>query len=209
MKKKMTNYDYAYATLRDQILNGEIAADTKLTETMLAEKLNISRTPIRASIAKLEEEGLIKDKHVNIPTESDIRHIFQVRSILEGFSANYCADFISEESLAKLKECIETARTGNKEEQLDANFLFHQTIVEETHNPEIVRIIDRMQSIIYLMRKTVTLQHRPHLIDEHEKIYQAIKTGDGALAEKLLQQHLEKDLAFSLDKISYFRENSQ
>ncbi|MFD1418018.1 GntR family transcriptional regulator [Companilactobacillus keshanensis] len=200
-KKEAPNNIQAYETLRDQILNGKIPANTKLTETMLADKLNISRTPIREAIIRLEEEGLVKNKYVYIPSETDIRHIFQVRSILEGFAAKYSADFISTESLNKLKEYIKTARNGDDNDKLKANYLFHQTIVEETHNPEIVKIINKMQSIIYLMRKTVTLQHRPHLIDEHEEICQEIENGNGEKAEKLVQDHLAKDLEFSINRL--------
>lgn len=201
-KKEKPNYVYAYETLRDQILSGQIDTKTKLTETKLAEKLNISRTPIRAAIARLTEEGLIKDKYVTVPTETDIRHIFQVRSILEGFAANYCADFMSQEALRHLKNCVKVAQEQDGEQRLKANYEFHQIIVEETHNPEIVKIIDRMQSIIYLMRKTVTLQHRPHLIDEHQQICQAIEAGDGAKAESLIKSHLAKDLEFSMNRIN-------
>ncbi|WP_449443320.1 GntR family transcriptional regulator, partial [Ureibacillus acetophenoni] len=78
-KKDMHAYTYAYETLRDQIFNGDIEPQTKLTEEMLAERLGISRTPIRSAIAKLEQEGIIRNKRVYIPTATDMHHIFQVR----------------------------------------------------------------------------------------------------------------------------------
>ena len=207
-KNELSNYLYAYETLRDQILSGELGGQTKLTEVMLAEKLGISRTPIRYAISRLENEGLIKNKYVNIPSETDIRHIFQVRSILEGFSAKYCADFITKNSLERLAECIEKSRNGDTKTQLYNNYLFHQIIVEETHNPELIAIIQRMQSIIHLMRCTVTLNHRPHLLDEHDEIYTAIASGDGDLAERLLHEHLAKDLEFSLNKLTFFNKTN-
>jgi DNA-binding GntR family transcriptional regulator len=207
-KKEVHNYDYAYEYIRDQILNGKIEPQTKLTEAKLAEELNISRTPIRSAMSKLEQEGLIKDKHVYIPTENDIRNIFQVRMLLEGYAAKFCATYISEESLEKLEQCITIARTGSTSEQLEANFQFHQIIVDETNNSEITRIIDRMQSIIYLLRRIVTLQKRPHLVDEHEEIVQAIREGDGERAEMLINQHLQKDLEFSRTKIAIFNKNN-
>jgi DNA-binding GntR family transcriptional regulator len=61
-----------------------------------------------------------------------------------------------------------------------------------------IDIIDRMQSIIYLFRRTVVFFNRPFLIDEHEDIYKAIQSRDSQLAEKLMQEHLEKDLDFCL-----------
>ncbi|MFD0897283.1 GntR family transcriptional regulator [Loigolactobacillus binensis] len=202
MKKKETHsYVRAYEFLRDQILSGKIDATTKLTETKLAEQLQLSRTPVRSAIAKLEDEGLIKNKHVYVPTETDIRHIFQVRSILEGFAASYCAEFISDDALQKLANYVETGLHGSDSEKLQANYLFHQLIVEETHNPEIVKIINRMQSIINLLRTTVTLQKRPRLVEEHQEIFQAIQASDGRLAENLIHRHLEKDLEFSINRL--------
>ncbi|RHW33222.1 GntR family transcriptional regulator [Lysinibacillus yapensis] len=200
-KKEVHNYTYAYEQIRDQILSGKIDPNTKLTEEKLAEHLGISRTPVRSAIAKLEQEGLIKNKRIFIPTQTDIRHIFQVRMLLEGFAARYCADYISEDGIARLKECVKIGHTGTTEDIMEANFLFHQIIVEETKNLEIVHIIDRMQSIIYLLRKTVVLQKRPHLIEEHAAILEAIVSHDGNLAEKLMIEHLQKDVEFSIHRL--------
>ncbi|MBD8027108.1 GntR family transcriptional regulator [Ureibacillus sp. Re31] len=200
-KKDVHTYTYAYEYLRDQILSGKIEPNTKLTEEKLAEELGISRTPIRSAIAKLEQEGLIKNKRIFSPTQTDIRNIFQVRILLEGFAARYCADYITKDALERLKECVEIGQKGTIEEVMEANYLFHQIIVEETHNPEIVKIIDRMQSIIYLLRKTVVQQKRPHLIEEHAAIYHAIATHDSQLAEQLMIDHLQKDLEFSIHRL--------
>lgn len=194
----MHAYTYAYEYIRDQILNGNYNPNSKLTEEKLAEEIGISRTPIRSAVMKLEQEGLIKNKRVFSPTEKDIRDIFQVRILLEGFSSKYCASHISDEALQRLERCVEIGRTGTIDEVMDANFEFHQIIVEETKNPLIIDIINRMQSIIYLLRKTVVYHKRPYWIDEHQAIYNAISIRDGHLAEKLMVNHLEKDLEFSL-----------
>lgn len=200
-KKEAPSYVAAYELLRDQILRGEIKPKTKLTETMLAEKLNLSRTPIRAAMTQLKNEGFIKDKHVHVPSEKEIRDVFQVRVILEGYSAKYCAKFISEEALKHLEQCVTTAKHGTKEEILQANYEFHQVLVEETHNQEVIKIINQMQTMIYLMRQTVTLHQRINLIDEHEEILNAIQNGDGALAEKIIQEHLNRDLEFTMNRL--------
>jgi len=198
----MHAYNYAYEYIRDQILNGKYEPNTKLTEERLAEEIGISRTPIRTAIMQLEQEGLIKNKRVFSPTAKDIRDIFQVRILLEGFASKYCANYISEEALQRLQKCIEIGYTGTVEEVMEANFEFHQIIVEETRNPLIIDIINKMQSIIYLFRKTVVYHKRPHLIDEHKAIYNAIKNHDEQLAERLMVEHLQKDLDFSLGRIN-------
>ncbi|BBU38931.1 GntR family transcriptional regulator [Aeribacillus composti] len=200
MTKKTPKHAYikSYEYIRDKILNGELPRGTKLTEERIAEELGVSRTPVREAIRKLEQEGLILQKKVVNPTDSDLRNIFQVRILLEGYAARYSATYMSEESLEELWKCIVTARTGTTEEIMEANEKFHNIIVQTSNNPFMIDIIDRMQSIIYLFRKTVVYYKRPFLIDEHEQIYKAIYHHDGDEAERLMKEHLQKDLDFCL-----------
>ncbi|MDQ0253398.1 DNA-binding GntR family transcriptional regulator [Evansella vedderi] len=198
MSKQTTAFIQAYEYIRDKILNGELPSGTKLVEERLAQELGMSRTPIRESIRKLEQEGLIKQKKVINPTEADLRNIFQIRILLEGFASRCAASYMNEETLQRLEKCISIARSGSTEEIMKANKEFHDLIVQASNNPVMIDIIDRMQSIIYLFRKTVVLYKRPFLIDEHQDIYEAILAHDGDLAEKLMKQHLQADLDFCL-----------
>jgi DNA-binding GntR family transcriptional regulator len=191
----------SYEIIRDRILNGELSAGTKIVEEKIAAELGVSRTPVRESIRKLEYEGLIVNKKVVKPTEKDLRNMFQVRILLEGYSAQCAASYLNENELNSLYGCVEMGRTGTIEEIMIANERFHEIIVNASNNPVMIDIIDRMQSTIYLFRKTVVFYQRPHLIDEHEQIYQAIKARDGKEAELLMKKHLEADLNFCLHLI--------
>ncbi|MCA1060147.1 GntR family transcriptional regulator [Rossellomorea aquimaris] len=200
MKKKTQQHAYlqSYEYLRDKILNGELERGTKLIEEKMAEELGVSRTPIRESIRKLEQEGLVKQKRVVNPTDMDLRHYFQVRILLEGFAAKSAATFMNEHDLNQLKECIQVGRTGTPEEIMEANKQFHDVIVNATNNPVMIDTIERMQSIIYLFRKTVVYHNRPFLIDEHQEIYDAIISHNGEVAERLMKEHIQADLEFCL-----------
>lgn len=188
----------AYEVIRDRILSGEMPGGTKIVEEKLATDLGFSRTPIRESLRQLSYEGLIVNKKVVQPTEKDLRNLFQVRILLEGFSANSAATYLPEEYLNELANCITIAREGTVEEIMTANERFHEIIVQASGNALMMDTIDRMKSIIYLFRKTVVLYNRPRLIDEHEEIYEAIKQRDGETAKKLMEVHLKKDLDFCL-----------
>lgn len=203
MVKKDTAHAYikAYEYIRDRILNGELERGTKLVEEKLATEIGISRTPVRESIRKLEQEGLINQKRVVNPSDMDLRHIFQVRILLEGFAARHCSSYMTEEALAKLKTAVEIGSTGTTEEVMSANNEFHEIIVAATNNPMMIDIIDRMRSIIYLFRKTVVYHKRPFLIEEHHEIYQAILRHDGDEAERLMKVHLQNDLEFCLARM--------
>jgi DNA-binding GntR family transcriptional regulator len=203
MGKQMSAYLQSYEYIRDQILTGDFPRGMKLVEEKLASELGISRTPIREAIRKLEQEGLIKQKKVVNPTETDLRNIFQVRILLEGYSTRCAAMYMSEQNLQKLYSCVETAKSGSLGETMEVNKEFHDLIVRESNNPFMKDTIDRMQSIIYLFRKTVIYHKRPFLIDEHEQIYRAILARDADLAEQLMIRHLQADLDFCLH---YFKQ---
>lgn len=188
----------AYEVIRDRILSGEMPGGTKIVEEKLATDLGFSRTPIRESLRQLSNEGLIVNKKVVQPTENDLRNLFQVRSLLEGFSAKSAATYLPEEDLNGLSNCIKIGREGTVEEIMDANERFHEIIVQASGNALMIDTIKRMKSIIYLFRKTVVLNNRPRLIDEHEEIYEAIKARDGETAKQLMEHHLNEDLNFCL-----------
>ena len=194
-------FHQSYEIIRDKILNGELPGGTKIVEEKVAAELGVSRTPIRESIRKLEQEGLIVNKRVVKPTEKDLRNMFQVRILLEGFSAKCAASYLKEDELESLYNCVEIGRKGTVEEIMRANERFHEIIVNASNNLVMIDIIDRMQSTIYLFRKTVVFYNRPHLIDEHEEIYEAIKARDGEKAEMLMKSHLQADLDFCLHLI--------
>jgi DNA-binding GntR family transcriptional regulator len=200
LKKKTQQHAYlqSYEYIRDQILNGELERGTKLIEEKLAEELGVSRTPIRESIRKLEQEGLVQQKRVVNPTDMDLRHYFQVRILLESFAARSAATYMNQDDLHQLKQCIDIGRTGTTEEIMEANKQFHDIIVNATNNPVMVDTIERMQSIIYLFRKTVVYHNRPFLIDEHQEIYDAIVSHNGDEAERLMKEHIQADLEFCL-----------
>ena len=92
---------YTYEILRDKILNGELPSGMKIVEEKLAAELGVSRTPIRDSIRKLEHEGLVVQKRVVKPTEKDLRNMFSVRILLEGYSARCAANFLKENEIEK------------------------------------------------------------------------------------------------------------
>lgn len=196
--KSTLAYSQAYTHIRDQILTGALSRGTKLVEEKLAEEIGVSRTPVREAIRKLEQEGLIQQKRVVNPTDTDLRHLFEVRILLESYAARIAATYLNEELRTELRECVRIGREGTPEEVMEANARFHDIIVQSTNNPVMVDTIERMQSIIYLFRKTVVYHKRPFLIEEHDAICTAIETHQPEEAERLMKDHLVADLDFCL-----------
>lgn len=196
-----TAHQQSYETLRDMILNGTIPQGTKLVEEKLATQLGVSRTPIRESIRKLEQEGLIVNKRVVKLSETDLRNTFELRMLLEGHAARSAAAYLSETELLALEQCVDIGRSGSLDEVMHANKEFHEIIMKASNNSMMIDLFDRMQSVIYLFRHTVVYYHRPFLIDEHQHICEAIRAHDGDTAERLIKEHLQADLDFCLHLI--------
>lgn len=189
----------AYETIRENILNGTYPGGLKLVEVQLAEEIGVSRTPVREAVRRLEQEGLIKRKRVIKPSEKDLRHLFQMRTLIEVYAAKMAASYMTEERIDLLRNRIQQARTSNAEGIVKANKEFHDLIVQECRNPIMIDTVDKMQSIIYLFSKTVVLHERPLLIEEHSRICDAIEQRLPDLAGQLMEEHLKADLEFTLN----------
>jgi len=200
---KMNNTAQAiiYETIREKILNGDYTSNTKLTETKLAEEFKVSRTPVREAIYRLKQEGLIKNNRIYKPTETDFRHHFEMRILIESYAARMAANYMSESNINKLQKCIDIARKGDSDDIVQINKKYHDLIVQESRNPIMIDTVDKMGSIIYLFSRTVVLHERPFLIDEHQQIKDAILKRNPDKAAKLMKQHLKTDLEFSLNVI--------
>ncbi|MBY0223570.1 GntR family transcriptional regulator [Mammaliicoccus sciuri] len=189
----------AYETIREKIINGAFPGGMKLVEVQLAEEIGVSRTPIREAIRRLEQEGLIKRKKVIKPSEKDLRHMFQMRTLIESHAAKMAATYMSEKRIVQLRSSIHLAQRSNTEGTVKANKEFHDLIVQECRNPIMIETVDKMQSIIYLFSKTVVVHERPLLLEEHMKICDAIEQRKPELASSLMEEHLKADLEFTLN----------
>ena len=188
-----------YQKIRNDIISGEITQDEKLTEAKLAEKYQVSRTPVREAIKQLEMEYFIKDAHVFIPTSEEYRDIFEMRILLETHALRKACIVYTEADLEELKRYTEVDIEQEDEATIiKTNDLFHQKIMKATHNPFIIDTYQKLSSYIYLYSKTVINKRRPGLIEEHRAIVDALFERQHERAIQLLEDHLTKDLEFSL-----------
>ena len=113
LKVTMNEYlplrDVVFNTLRQAILKGELKPGERLMEIQLADRLGVSRTPVREAIRKLELEGLVvmiprKGAEVASITETDLQDVLEVRRALEELAGSKACERITKEELAKLKE---------------------------------------------------------------------------------------------------------
>lgn len=196
--KKLTIYEKTYEMIRDMIFTGKLTNGEKIVETRLAEQLGVSRTPLREAIKRLEQEKLIRNNQISNPTDQDYQDIFELRILIEKYAIVKATQFFTDDDIKIMEDLVEIGYTGDSEEVMEANKLFHEKIVNATKNNFMIETFNQMQSIIYLFRKTVLYQKRPGLIDEHKEIVLAIKDRNGEKAERLIEDHLKADLEFAL-----------
>ena len=189
------------ATLEAEILTGKLAAGTALTEQSLSVRLGVSRTPIRAALHTLAEEGLIdlvpnRGAVVVGVTREDLIDIYKIRMRLEGLASALAAERISREDLATLRESVELAEfyiSKNDTEHLkELDTQFHAIIYRASGNRMLNKTLSELhRNIISYRKMSLSVPGRlERSVGEHREILKAIEAGDAERADSLTCAHV-------------------
>ena len=146
--------DVVFKTLRQAILKGELEPGERLMEIQLAERLGVSRTPIREAIRKLELEGLVlmiprKGAEVAKISENNLRDVLEVRRSLEELAIDLACQRMTEEELSELKKTEErfakAIQTGEVMEIAQTDESYHEIIYNSTKNQKLVQILNNLR----------------------------------------------------------------
>ncbi len=187
--------DVVFNTLRQAILKGELAPGERLMEIQLAEKLGVSRTPIREAIRKLELEGLVlmiprKGAEVAKISEKSLRDVLEVRRSLEELAIELACQRMSEDDMAELERM-----QGNFKSAIDrgeamsiaqSDEQYHDVIYQGTRNDKLVQMLGNLREQMYRYRLEYIKDEdkRQVLLVEHEHILNALKNRNIAEAKK-------------------------
>ena len=171
-------------------------------EIHLAEKIGVSRTPIREAIRKLELEGLVtnvprKGAQVAEISQKGLRDVLEVRRALDSFCAQLACERITEDEKVALKEaCLnfeEAVKTKYTTNIAKADVKFHDIIIESTVKERIVALINNLAEQMYLYRLEYIKDesNHPKLIEEHRMLVDAIITGNGEKARAIAGEHID------------------
>jgi len=201
--------DRVYDRLMGAILDGTISQGDRLIQEKLAEDLAVSRTPVREALLRLEREGIIEQAGrkgfvVRTVSKEMIQSIYQAREAVEGYAARLVAEQADEEAIDQLAQRI--ARLGpaaNVESSYEANRLAHRAIVEATGNEYLVELFDsiwgRTISVKIFADLWVSQEiHRP-VTDLHAEVLDALRSGDGERAAKVMIEHIRQGLDQQLE----------
>lgn len=193
--------DEATQRLREAILNGRLAAGARLRQTELAERLGISRTPIREALVRLREEGFIEllprgGMRVAPLDLEEAVELYDLREVLDGLAARLAAGRRDAGTLARLERALgrmaSSIERGDPTHWFRSHVGFHEEIMHAAGN----RHLARLSAVVRLSIRQfhpVLLQTEPRLADanrEHRQIFDAIAARDPETAERAARAHI-------------------
>lgn len=190
----------AFNYVKTQIMECSFRPGQSITDTQIAEELNMSRTPVREALTLLEQRGFLINhsgrgwKVYSLSLE-DIKEIFEIRVELEGMlakQASACTDKTKRSRLRNaIKEMKKATETKDPEAWLKADIELHDKIFSMANNKRAVRIIKDLNEQWYRIRsRWVTMEGRlEQSYKEHEIFTNYILEGDGDSAEKEMKHH--------------------
>ncbi len=196
-----------YHRLKSAIYRRHIRPSSKLAEAVIAEKLGVSRTPVRAAFKKLEHEGFLKivpkkGAFVVQPTLEEIHEAFAVRILLEGRTANLAAQNITQAEINTLEVLLEEEKAlfavRDLENYYHFNDSFHFLIARLAGNQLLYQyvkdVVSKTTIFLLLFDPFFQMEINPS-IDEHLHIVQALQKKDAAACQQAMEEHLSSALA--------------
>ena len=210
LKVNMNEYlplrDVVFNTLRQAILKGELEPGERLLEVHLADRLGVSRTPIREAIRKLELEGLVKmvprkGAEVASISEKSLRDVLEVRRALEELAMSLACQRMSGEEVTKLRRAnhafAEAIRRKSLIDITERDVDFHEIIYQATGNQRLVQIISNLREQMYRYRLEYIKDEKKRLdlVREHEQIIKALAARDVRAGQEAARSHIDNQEA--------------
>ncbi|NMB97289.1 MAG: GntR family transcriptional regulator [Clostridiaceae bacterium] len=204
-KVNLNNYkplrEVIFSTLREAIIMGELKPGERLMEVQLAEKMGVSRTPVREAIRKLELEGLVvmmprRGAHVARLTDKDIMDVLEVRASLDGLATALATERIKEDEVKELKhiqaQLENYVEKGNLQGIIKKDIEFHDVIYKASKNEKLVQIANNLREQVYRFRVIYLKDFgsNEEVIREHNEICSAIFNKNPEQAREAAQNHI-------------------
>lgn len=203
----------ALLSMRELLLTGELAAGQRVSEIWAVDRLGVSRTPVRAALARLEEEGFLEaliggGYAVKTFTEQDAFDAIEIRGALEGLAARLTAERgvdpdrlrIMDEILSQIDALIEkrSLQPDDFGAYTRLNEGLHQALAEACGGRVLTRQIERAQAMPFAHPSAFVKAQSQHADartifilaqDQHRSVVDAIRNREGARAEALMREH--------------------
>jgi DNA-binding GntR family transcriptional regulator len=191
--------DLVSHTLREAIARGELKPGQRVMEVEVAEWLDVSRTPVREALHRLESEGMLaQEPRVGLVVASITRQamleLYVMREVLEGTAARLCARQASDLELMELEELVrrEERLKDDYEALAQHNRLFHEAVHRGAHNRYLQKSLTAVNDSMWLLGKSQMLiaERARGARTEHAQIFEAIRSRDADAAEEAARRHV-------------------
>lgn len=194
--------DVVFNTLRQSILTGELKPGERLMEIHLADKLGVSRTPIREAIRKLELEGLVtmiprRGAEVAQITEKHLKDVLEVRRALDALTVELACERITQEEMTDLMDArdlfAKAIKTKDANKIAQADVAFHDIILIASRNDRLMQMLSNLSQQMYRYRLEYVKddEHYDRLIEEHNIIFDAISRRDSKVGAEAIIAHID------------------
>jgi DNA-binding GntR family transcriptional regulator len=198
--------EHAYRTIRESILSGEFAPNSRLKETELVEKCGYSRTPVREALRRLAAEDFIainrnQGAQVKAWSAAEIDDLFQLRALLEGYTAARASHHISliqlniiQDAIHAMDAVLASDKTPEKkmEDFLEFNQIVHTTVWEAAGSERLERMLTHLieQALVIRTARKFSIERIAQSHNHHEELLKALKAGDAEWAESIMSSHI-------------------
>lgn len=192
--------DKAYHLIKQKIITLELAPLSAIDEQALMEDLHLGRTPIREALQRLAAEDLVllaprRGMFVADISITDLQKIFEARMILEGFCARLAAERATLDQLTEMESLLielKNVPDGDGKALMSIDERFHELLYRAADNEFLTDTLRRLHALSFRIWHVVLdrLGSVRDAMEQHVQIAEAIKEGDGARAETLVQQHV-------------------
>ncbi|MCR5295748.1 MAG: GntR family transcriptional regulator [Lachnospiraceae bacterium] len=206
--------EVVFLTLRGEILRGELSPGERLMEIALAEKLGVSRTPIREAIRMLEREGLVVMKprrgaQVAKISVQELNDVLEIRKCLETLATRKVCERMEKEELERMREAAAVFENLVASEQEDlaalaeADVNFHDTIYQGAGNRRLIQMLGNLREQMYRFRIEYLKEKdvRRKLADEHKRILDAVAARNSEEAVRLIEEHIDQQHQMIVESI--------
>jgi len=186
--------------IEHMILSGELKAGQRINELVLAQRLGVSRSPIREACRKLEQAGLvevIKNRGVFVRSVDmqQALDIYEIRGALAQLAGRLIAERATDEDIAELSEMVEkmdaVALAGNVDDYYRLNLAFHARLVQCSRNIRLIEMLLGTDKELHLYRHRSLVQAEGVVVSnrEHAEIVEAVKARDARRASQAFKRH--------------------
>lgn len=191
-----------YECLKAAIMQGKLAPGQRLTTAKIAEKLGVSRMPVREAIHRLAAEGFVtvKPHRGAVVTElswRDVEETYNIRMVLEGYAMKLAVDRVTDKQIETLERLLKAAEekmaAGSLDEIQAIDDQFHRTLFSTCGSERLIALLTNLwdqsvyfRSVATLLRKDLSLSLR-----QHRELIDALKARDPVRAVKTIQSHTQ------------------